>query len=126
MEDAIDGLLPAITAPCHSTLVQPLGVGRLSEVRSEELHIRGPHALDTWVPCFSAACVAFGMVDTKHRWVDSHRPKRHHMRNQAVGGDQSSAASRVLALDLEVLVAMVLWEVVLVAMVQLLAQWLME
>ena len=92
-------------------------------MRSEELHIRGPHALDTWVPCFSAACVAFGMVDTKHRWVDSHRPTEHHMRDQAVQGDL--AASRVLALDLEVLVAMVL-EVVLVAMVQLLAQWLME
>jgi hypothetical protein len=61
------------------------------------------------------------MVDTKHRWVDSHRPKRHHMRNQAVRGDQSSAASLVLALDFEVLVAMVLWEV----LVQLLAQWLM-
>jgi hypothetical protein len=45
------------------------------------------------------------------------------MRDQAIQGDL--AASRALALDLEVLVEMVL-EVVLVAMMQLLAQWLME
>ena len=49
------------------------------------------------------------------------------MRNQAVRGDQSSAASHVLALDFEVLVAMVLWEVLVQlvtgALVNVVAYW---
>ena len=91
-------------------LVPPVVQGQLLEVRSVEPQLQGSHTLGSlkvWVPCFSSAWVAVGTVGTNCRRFDSCHPTGHHMRNQSV-------PSLVLSLDLDVLVALVVWEAMVV------------